>query len=65
MESSYDLSPSNAWGANVNYFITPAVSVGATYVNADYKAKDDKQDAAADKVVLDTQTVGLNAKFRF
>ena len=64
MESSYDFSPSNAWGANVNYFITPAVSVGATYVNANYKAKDDKQDAT-DKVVLDTQTVGLNAKFRF
>ena len=64
VESSADFSPNSAWGANVNYFITPAVSVGATYVNANYKAQDDKQ-AADKKVVLDTQTVGVNAKFRF
>jgi phosphate-selective porin len=44
----------SAWGANVNYFITPAVAVGASYVNANAVNAD-----------LDTQTVGLNAKFRF
>ena len=55
-ESSYDnLLPNKAWGANVNYFITPAVAVGASYVNAN----------AEKGSVLDTQTVGLNAKFRF
>ncbi len=53
-ESSYDFTPSNAWGANVNYFITPAVAVGASYVNAN-----------AEQIALDTQTVGVNAKFRF
>ncbi|MFN4094059.1 MAG: carbapenem susceptibility porin CarO, partial [Acinetobacter johnsonii] len=42
--------------ANVNYFITPAVAVGASYVNAN--AKDNTEN-------LDTQTVGVNAKFRF
>ena len=52
MESSYDFTPNTAWGANVNYFITPAVAVGASYVNAE----------GSD---LDTQTVGVNAKFRF
>nr|WP_277752900.1 porin Omp33-36 [Acinetobacter portensis] len=62
MESSYDFSPSNAWGANVNYFVTPAVSVGASYVNANFKAKDANKEQTLD---LDTQTVGLNAKFRF
>ena len=54
MESSYNDSPNKAWGANVNYFITPAVAVGASYVNAN------AVDAARD-----TQTVGVNAKFRF
>lgn len=54
-ESSYDFSPNKAWGANVNYFITPAIAVGASYVNAN----------AEKGSVLDTQTVGLNAKFRF
>lgn len=54
MESSYANSPDKAWGANVNYFITPAVAVGASYVNAN-----------AEGNALDTQTVGLNAKFRF
>ncbi|MGE8559716.1 MAG: porin Omp33-36, partial [Acinetobacter sp.] len=44
-----------AWGANVNYFITPAVAVGADYVNAN--AENGKKN--------DTQTVGVNAKFRF
>ena len=44
-----------AWGANVNYFITPAVAVGASYVNAN----------AEKGSVLDTETVGVNAKFRF
>ena len=54
MESSFAGSPDKAWGANVNYFITPAVAVGASYVNAN-----------AEEVALDTQTVGVNAKFRF
>ncbi|MFI8034756.1 porin Omp33-36 [Acinetobacter sp. ABJ_C3_5] len=53
-ESSYANTPDSAWGANVNYFITPAVAVGASYVNAN-----------AVNANLDTQTVGLNAKFRF
>lgn len=53
-ESSFAGTPDNAWGANVNYFITPAVAVGASYVNAN-----------AEEVALDTQTVGVNAKFRF
>lgn len=61
MESSYNDSPNKAWGANVNYFITPAVSLGASYVNANFEAAQ----AAQDAYVLDTQTVGLNAKFRF
>lgn len=44
----------SAIGANVNYFITPAVAVGASFV-----------DANATESNRDTQTVGLNAKFRF
>ncbi|MGE8538898.1 MAG: carbapenem susceptibility porin CarO, partial [Acinetobacter sp.] len=60
MESSYNDSPDKAWGANVNYFITPAVAVGASYVNANYEAN-----LAQDAQVRDTQTVGVNAKFRF
>ena len=55
-ESSFAGTPDSAWGANVNYFITPAVAVGASYVNAN---------ANAEEVALDTQTVGVNAKFRF
>lgn len=43
-----------AWGGNVNYFITPAVAVGVSYVHANTKG-----------YALDTDTVGLNAKFRF
>jgi hypothetical protein len=54
-ESSFAGSPDSAWGANVNYFITPAVAVGATYVYAN----------AEQGSVRDTQTVGVNAKFRF
>ncbi len=55
MESSLlTLLPDSAWGANVNYFITPAVAVGASYVNAN-----------AEGEAVDTQTVGVNAKFRF
>ncbi|UHT66220.1 porin Omp33-36 [Acinetobacter lwoffii] len=54
MESSFAGSPDKAWGANVNYFITPAVAVGASYVNAN-----------AEGQALDTQTIGVNAKFRF
>ncbi|NCI77894.1 carbapenem susceptibility porin CarO [Acinetobacter sp. PS-1] len=54
VKSSFADTPDSAWGANVNYFITPAVAVGASYVNAN--AEEDN---------LDTQTVGLNAKFRF
>ncbi|WP_180081335.1 MULTISPECIES: porin Omp33-36 [unclassified Acinetobacter] len=59
-ESSFAGTPDSAWGANVNYFITPAVAVGASYVNANYEAEKGQ--------VLnfgDTQTVGVNAKFRF
>ena len=59
-ESSFKESPNKAWGANVNYFITPAVAVGASYVNANYDAS---KGSAFD--LGDTQTVGLNAKFRF
>jgi hypothetical protein len=44
----------SAIGANVNYFITPAFAVGASFV-----------DANATESNHDTQTVGLNAKFRF
>ncbi len=54
-ESSFAGSPDKAWGANVNYFITPAVAVGASYVNAN----------AEKGSVYDTETVGVNAKFRF
>ncbi len=54
-ESSFKESPNTAWGANVNYFITPAVAVGANYVNAN----------AEKGSVRDTETVGVNAKFRF
>ena len=53
-ETSADSPIDSAWGANVNYFITPAVAVGASYVNAN-----------AVGVARDTQTVGVNAKFRF
>ncbi|MFV5490254.1 porin Omp33-36 [Acinetobacter sp. ASP199] len=59
MESSYAGSPDKALGANVNYFVTPAVSVGASYVNANFESSE------ATEVAYDTQTVGLNAKFRF
>ncbi|MDV2455205.1 MULTISPECIES: porin Omp33-36 [Acinetobacter] len=54
VETSADSVVDSAWGANVNYFITPAVAVGASYVNAN-----------AEGVAVDTQTVGVNAKFRF
>ncbi|MGL6034652.1 MAG: putative porin, partial [Acinetobacter johnsonii] len=53
-ESSFDDLPNKAGGANVNYFITPAIAVGASYVNAN-----------AESANLDTQSVGVNAKFRF
>ena len=53
-ETSADIENNKAWGANVNYFITPAVAVGASYVNAN-----------AEGTNRDTQTVGVNAKFRF
>lgn len=59
LESSYAGSPDKAFGANVNYFITPAIAVGASYVNANFEASEVGQ------VAKDTQTVGLNAKFRF
>ncbi|MGN5764579.1 porin Omp33-36 [Acinetobacter calcoaceticus] len=52
----------SAWGANVNYFITPAIAVGASYVNANAKSFKNED---AQTINLDTQTVGLNAKFRF
>jgi hypothetical protein len=36
--NSDNFSPiKSAWGTNVNYFITPAVAVGASYVNANAK----------------------------
>ncbi|MEZ7921901.1 MAG: porin Omp33-36 [Acinetobacter towneri] len=54
VETSADSVVDSAWGANVNYFITPAVAVGASYVNANAVGE-----------AVDTQTVGLNAKFRF
>ena len=54
VETSANTNVDSAWGANVNYFITPAVAVGASYVNAN-----------AVGVARDTQTVGVNAKFRF
>ena len=53
-ESSFDWTPDSAWGVNVNYFVTPAIAVGASYVNANAVASDD-----------DIQTIGLNAKLRF
>ena len=43
-----------AWGGNVNYFITPAVAVGASYIKADVVGAKN-----------DTQTIGVDAKFRF
>ena len=54
VESSFAGTPDSAWGANVNYFITPAIAVGASYVNAN-----------AETEALDTQSIGVNAKFRF
>ena len=54
VETSADAVVDSAWGANVNYFITPAVAVGASYVNANAVGE-----------AVDTQTVGVNAKFRF
>ena len=53
-ETSANTDVDSAWGANVNYFITPAVAVGASYVNANAVGE-----------AVDTQTVGVNAKFRF
>ncbi|SPL68872.1 porin Omp33-36 [Acinetobacter stercoris] len=43
-----------AWGANVNYFITPAVAVGVNYLHANTTGSS-----------YDTDTFGLNAKYRF
>ena len=54
-ESSFAGSPDSAWGVNVNYFITPAIAVGASYLNANAVGSD----------AADMQTVGLNAKVRF
>ena len=54
VETSANTNVDSAWGANVNYFITPAVAVGASYVNANAVGE-----------ARDTQTVGVNAKFRF
>ena len=52
-ESSYAGTPDSAWGVNVNYFVTPAIAVGANYVNANAVGG------------ADAQTIGLNAKLRF
>src|SRR5690606_18550406 len=54
MESSFAGTADKARGANVNYYITPASAVRASYVNAN-----------AEGHALDTQTIGVNAKFRF
>lgn len=43
-----------AWGANVNYFVTPSVGLGLSYLHANNVGTN-----------LDTDTVGVNAKFRF
>lgn len=43
-----------AWGANVNYFVTPSVGLGLSYLHANNTGAN-----------LDTDTVGVNAKFRF
>ncbi|KYQ85181.1 hypothetical protein AWW72_05255 [Acinetobacter sp. NRRL B-65365] len=62
-QASDNFSPiKSAWGANVNYFITPAVAVGASYVNANAKGF---ENIYGETVNVDTQTVGVNAKFRF
>ena len=69
-EANFSKNPANdnfspiksAWGANVNYFITPAVAVGASYVNANAKGF---ENIYGETVNVDTQTVGVNAKFRF
>jgi hypothetical protein len=53
-KSSFADTPDSAWGVNVNYFITPAVAVGASYLNANAVGTD-----------ADMQTIGLNAKLRF
>ncbi len=53
-KSSFADTPDSAWGVNVNYFITPAVAVGASYLNANAVGTDE-----------DMQTIGLNAKVRF
>ena len=60
-ETSADAVVDSAWAANVNYFITPAIAVGASYVNANYEAAKGQTVAYAG----DTQSVGVNAKFRF
>ena len=54
LESDFD-GIDSAIGANVNYFITPAIAVGASFVDANDESAKGR----------DTQTVGLNAKFRF
>lgn len=53
-ESDRHSAVNSAVGANVNYFITPTVAVGASFVDANAKGAQ-----------LDTQTIGLNAKVRF
>ncbi|MCG2574687.1 porin Omp33-36 [Acinetobacter sp. ME22] len=53
--SNLDSGFDHVWGADVNYFVTPVISVGASYVKAN----------ATDGNTLDTDTVGLNAKARF
>ncbi|MDQ8936883.1 porin Omp33-36 [Acinetobacter rudis] len=51
-----------AYGANVNYFVTPAIAVGVSYLHANQK---DAPAVNGKAVKLDTDTVGVNAKFRF
>lgn len=53
--SAFNSGYDHVWGGHTQYFITPAVAVGADFVKAN--AKDGNQ--------RDTQTIGLNAKFRF
>ncbi|MHC0018498.1 porin Omp33-36 [Acinetobacter pittii] len=53
--SAFNSGYDHVWGGHTQYFITPAVAVGADFIKAN--AKDGNQ--------RDTQTIGLNAKFRF
>ncbi|KHO15859.1 porin Omp33-36 [Acinetobacter seifertii] len=53
--SAFNSGYDHVWGGHTQYFITPAIAVGADFVKANAK----------DGNPRDTQTIGLNAKFRF